>query len=242
MGACSVAGVPLPGTLACDAGLVITGERGLHSARRRRAARRRRPPPAIVARRRTAIEANAVPTAYITHPSFLLHDMGPYHPECPDRLRAIGDRLIARGPRRLPRASRGAGGDATSSSPRVHGARYIDDDRGGEPGVRPALPRSRHGAQSAFARPPRGTRPAPSCSRPTSSMRGECRTAFCAVRPPGHHAERDRAMGFCLFNNVAVGAAHALAAHGLDARRDRRLRRASRQRHRGHLLRTTRAC
>ena len=47
-------------------------------------------------------------------------------------------------------------------------------------------------------------------------MRGECRTAFCAVRPPGHHAERDRAMGFCLFNNVAVGAAHALAAHGVE--------------------------
>jgi acetoin utilization deacetylase AcuC-like enzyme len=40
---------------------------------------------------------------------------------------------------------------------------------------------------------------------------GECRTAFCAVRPPGHHAERNRAMGFCLFNNVAVGAAHALS-------------------------------
>jgi acetoin utilization deacetylase AcuC-like enzyme len=46
--------------------------------------------------------------------------------------------------------------------------------------------------------------------------RGECITAFCAVRPPGHHAERTRAMGFCLFNNVAVGAAHALAAHGIE--------------------------
>jgi acetoin utilization deacetylase AcuC-like enzyme len=45
--------------------------------------------------------------------------------------------------------------------------------------------------------------------------RGECITAFCAVRPPGHHAERNRAMGFCLFNNVAVGAMHALEAHGL---------------------------
>jgi hypothetical protein len=43
------------------------------------------------------IEANAVPTAYITHPSFLLHEMGPYHPECPDRLTAIGDRLISAG-------------------------------------------------------------------------------------------------------------------------------------------------
>jgi acetoin utilization deacetylase AcuC-like enzyme len=46
--------------------------------------------------------------------------------------------------------------------------------------------------------------------------RGECSNAFCAVRPPGHHAERNRAMGFCLLNNVAVGAAHALATHGLE--------------------------
>jgi len=47
-------------------------------------------------------------------------------------------------------------------------------------------------------------------------MKGECATAFCAVRPPGHHAERRRAMGFCLFNSVAIGAAHALASHGLS--------------------------
>ena len=47
-------------------------------------------------------------------------------------------------------------------------------------------------------------------------MSGEARSAFCAVRPPGHHATRGRAMGFCMFNNVAVGAAHALEAHGLE--------------------------
>ena len=59
-------------------------------------------------------------------------------------------------------------------------------------------------------------RPAPSCMAVDLVMRGECTTAFCAVRPPGHHAERRRAMGFCIFNSVAVGAAHALAAHGLE--------------------------
>jgi acetoin utilization deacetylase AcuC-like enzyme len=46
-------------------------------------------------------------------------------------------------------------------------------------------------------------------------MRGECKNVFCAVRPPGHHAERERAMGFCLFNNIAIGALHARARHGL---------------------------
>jgi acetoin utilization deacetylase AcuC-like enzyme len=47
-------------------------------------------------------------------------------------------------------------------------------------------------------------------------MKGEARRAFCAVRPPGHHAEPDQAMGFCLFNNVAIGAAHAMAQYHLD--------------------------
>jgi len=47
-------------------------------------------------------------------------------------------------------------------------------------------------------------------------IRGDCEAVFCAVRPPGHHAERARAMGFCLFNNVAIGALHARAIHGLS--------------------------
>src|SRR5262245_52313159 len=54
-------------------------------------------PPPLVRNAVPKFEASPVPTAYITHPSSLLHDMGPYHPECPDRLRAIGDRLIAAG-------------------------------------------------------------------------------------------------------------------------------------------------
>ena len=62
---------------------------------------------------------------------------------------------------------------------------------------------------------------------------GEADNAFCAVRPPGHHAEPDRAMGFCLFNNVAIGALRAREVHGLDAGRGRRFRRPSRQRHAG---------
>ena len=68
-------------------------------------------------------------------------------------------------------------------------------------------------------------------------LRGEIDSAFCFVRPPGHHATPDRAMGFCLFNNVAVAAARALEEPGNRARRDHRHRRPPRQRHAGHLLR-----
>jgi acetoin utilization deacetylase AcuC-like enzyme len=155
-----------------------------------------------------------VPTAYITHPSSLLHDMGPYHPECPDRLRAIGDRLISAGldaylrhcdapeatHEQLARVH-GEGYIATieAESP-TSGLHYIDPDTAMNPH---SLSAARHAAGAVVL-------------ATDLVARGECRGAFCAVRPPGHHAERNRAMGFCLFNNVAVGAAHALAVHGIE--------------------------
>jgi acetoin utilization deacetylase AcuC-like enzyme len=153
-----------------------------------------------------------VPTAYITHPSSLLHDMGPYHPECPDRLRAIGDRLISAGldgylmHHTAPAAKHdelrrvhGAGYIATieAESP-ASGLHYIDPDTAMCP---ESLTAALHAAGALVL-------------ATDLVMGGDCRSAFCAVRPPGHHAERNRAMGFCLFNNVAVGVAHALAAHG----------------------------
>jgi acetoin utilization deacetylase AcuC-like enzyme len=154
-----------------------------------------------------------VSTAFITHPSSLLHDMGPYHPECPARLSAIGDRLISSGldgylehhtapaatPSQLARAH-GADYIATieAASP-ASGLHFIDPDTALCPH---SLDAARHAAGAVVL-------------ATDLVARGECKTAFCAVRPPGHHAERTRAMGFCLFNNVAVGAAHALAAHGI---------------------------
>ena len=155
-----------------------------------------------------------MPTALITHPSFLLHEMGPYHPECPERLMAISDRLIASGidhyllHHTAPAATREqiarVHGDAyldeiDAASPEA-GLHYIDPDTALNPH---SLTAARHAAGAVVL-------------AVDLVMRKECRTAFCAVRPPGHHAERRRAMGFCLFNNVAVGAAHALAAHGLE--------------------------
>ncbi len=154
-----------------------------------------------------------MPTAYITHPSFLLHEMGPYHPECPDRLTAIGDRLIAAGidpyllhhvapaatREQLARVHSAAYIDEIERASPDHGLHYVDPDTALNPH---SLTAARHAAGAVVL-------------AVDLLMKGECRTAFCAVRPPGHHAERRRAMGFCLFNNVAVGAAHALAHHRL---------------------------
>jgi acetoin utilization deacetylase AcuC-like enzyme len=154
-----------------------------------------------------------VPTAYITHPSSLLHDMGPYHPECPDRLHAIGDRLISSGldgylfHYTAPAATR-------EQIARVHGHDYIDTIEAASPAaglhfIDPDTALNPHSLDAA-------RHAAGALVMATDLVaRGECIRAFCAVRPPGHHAERNRAMGFCLFNNVAVGAAHAMAAHGI---------------------------
>jgi acetoin utilization deacetylase AcuC-like enzyme len=153
-------------------------------------------------------------TAYITHPSSLLHDMGSFHPECPDRVTAIGDRLISAGldpylhhytapmatHKQLARAH---GEDYIASieeaSP-ASGLHFIDPDTALCPH---SLDAARHAAGALVL-------------ATDLVVKGECITAFCAVRPPGHHAERHRAMGFCLFNNVAVGALHALEAHGIE--------------------------
>ena len=155
-----------------------------------------------------------MPTAYITHPSFLLHDMGPFHPECPDRLRAIDDRLIGSGLNvyLVHHSAPAADNDAIA---RVHGRSYIAtiEAESPESGLHYLDPDTAMNAHSLTA----ARHAAGAVILATDLVvRGECQTAFCAVRPPGHHAERDRAMGFCLFNNVAVGAAHALQAHGIE--------------------------
>ena len=205
--------MPLRGTLACYPGLVIFGTRGLHSVRRSASAVRRTLPNKVCPLVAGFSEANAVPTAYVTHPSFLLHEMGPYHPECPDRLTAIGDRLISAG---LDSYLRHYSAPAATDDQlaRVHSREYIrlieaeapmtglhflDPDTAMNPH---SLSAARHAAGAVIL-------------ATDLVLSGECRNAFCAVRPPGHHAEPARAMGFCLFNNVAVGAAHALA-NGLE--------------------------
>lgn len=155
-----------------------------------------------------------MPTAYITHPSFLLHDMGDAHPESPARLRAIDDRLHAAqlfdflthhlAPEvtrdQLLRVHDAAHVDAIESAAPAEGLLRLDPDTSMNAH---SLAAARHAAGGAV----HGV---------DLVMAGTATNAFVACRPPGHHATRRHAMGFCLFNNVAAAAAHALAAHGLE--------------------------
>jgi len=152
-------------------------------------------------------------TAYITHPLCLKHDMGAHHPESPARIHAIEDQLIAAG--LMDYLQRHDAPEATREQLlRVHAADYVDAIETAAPqhglvqldGDTALNPYTYQAALRAAGAAVLGV---------NLVMAGKAENAFCNIRPPGHHAERARAMGFCIFNNVAVGAAHALAAHGL---------------------------
>lgn len=140
--------------------------------------------------------------------------MGAYHPESPRRLDAIHDHLISDGLDGLV-AHYDAPAATREQLSRVHAGHYIDEVEAASPrsgihyldpdtALNPdSLTAARHAAGAVVL----GT---------DLVMSGECSAAFCAVRPPGHHATRERAMGFCLFNNIAVGVAHAIAQHGVE--------------------------
>jgi acetoin utilization deacetylase AcuC-like enzyme len=153
-------------------------------------------------------------TLYLTHPSCRLHEMGEWHPECPQRLDAIGDQLLSGGI--MPFLdSRLAAPASREALLRAHGAAYIDSlvratPQTGYTQLDPDTMMNPHTYQAALHAAGAGVQAV------DAIMAGEARTAFCAVRPPGHHACRDAAMGFCFFNNVAVAAHHAMASHGLQ--------------------------
>ncbi len=149
-------------------------------------------------------------TAYISHAACLRHETGEHHPESPQRLYAIEDALIAAGLMDLldrhdaPRASR-------QQLCRVHSPAYLEDIERRAPvaGLVMLDSDTAMGAHSLEA----ARRAAGAVVQGVDLvLRGDVDTAFCGVRPPGHHAEQQQAMGFCIFNNIAVGAAHALAA------------------------------
>ncbi len=153
-------------------------------------------------------------TLYITHPECWLHEMGPWHPECPERLDAISDRLLANGLMDflVQRTARPAGDEDVL---RVHRAEYLADLRRWAPArghfpIDPDTVMNPHTLEAALAAAGAGL------TAVDAILEGEACTAFCAVRPPGHHARPAQAMGFCFFNNIAIAAAHALEHHGLE--------------------------
>lgn len=153
-------------------------------------------------------------TAFISHPDCLLHDMGPYHPERPARLKAIEDELTASG--LMDRLERHVAPLATLEQlKRVHTPEYIASLVAMVPStgiayLDPDTAMNPHSLAAAY-------RAAGAVILATDLVIGKhAENAFCSVRPPGHHAERDRAMGFCLINNIAVGVAHAIQVHALD--------------------------
>jgi len=148
---------------------------------------------------------------YVSHPASHRHETG-VHPENAGRLVAIEVKLAEAGWPGLERAEAPAA--TREQLERVHAAAHVDaiealcaegggmidvDTCASEGSLEAAL----HAAGGAAWAAER-------------LLAGDARSAFCAMRPPGHHAERERAMGFCLFNNVAVAAAHALAACGAE--------------------------
>lgn len=150
------------------------------------------------------------PVAWITHPDCRLHDMGADHPESPRRLANIEDRLLLSGLGDFLQryeAPRAPVADLT----RVHDAGHVHrilnaDATAGEIEIDPDTLMNAHSQDAAMRAAGAGLLAV------DLVMQEKAGLAFCAVRPPGHHAERLKAMGFCFFNNVAVAAGYALAS------------------------------
>ncbi len=153
-------------------------------------------------------------TAYISHPDFMKHEMGRHHPECPERIAAIEDQLIqSRLDAHLKRIDPPLASEADIT--RVHsedhlafvkskapssGYSMIDGDTIMNPATWTVSLRAAGAAMAAV----------------DAVMQGEVNNAFCAIRPPGHHAEPHRSMGFCVFNNVAIATRYAIEKYDLD--------------------------
>ena len=159
-------------------------------------------------------EKKVTNTAFITHRDCLLHDMGSHHPECPQRLTAINDHLIAQGIDAYfvyydaPLAT-------FEQLLRVHPASHLERLKRASPELGvvhldPDTAMNPHTWQAALRAAGAGIQAV------DLVMKGEVENAFCSVRPPGHHAERNNAMGFCFFGNVSIAAQHAIAVHGLE--------------------------
>jgi acetoin utilization deacetylase AcuC-like enzyme len=152
--------------------------------------------------------------AYISHPDCLKHEMGPSHPEAPERLGAIHDLLLIKGlldcmqtydaplvtEKQLEQAHTALHVHTIASMAPLEGHVHVDPDTMMNKDTYQAALRAAGAAVLAT----------------DLVIAGNASSAFCCVRPPGHHAGRAEAAGFCFFNNVAVGIRHALNEYGLE--------------------------
>lgn len=151
-------------------------------------------------------------TLYITHPLCRLHDMGAGHPESPARLDAVADQLVASGLMNFL-AVRTARAATPQDVLRVHDAAYLARLEQytlarGHHALDADTVLGEHTLAAAWVAAGAGL------TALDEIVRGHANTAFCAVRPPGHHARRGQAMGFCFFNNVAIAACYAMEQLG----------------------------
>ncbi len=163
------------------------------------------------------------PTGYFTHDLCRKHDMGPGHPECPRRIDVIEDRLLITGVfDALDR--RDSVQASTLEVELAHGRMYVAALRGLTAELREEM--AAGGPDHIQLDPDTSMNPytwdaalksvGAAIAATDGVISGELANAFCAIRPPGHHACRDKGMGFCFFNNVAIAAKYALERHGLS--------------------------
>jgi acetoin utilization deacetylase AcuC-like enzyme len=156
-------------------------------------------------------QVSCMPIAILSHPSCFLHEMGDSHPEQPARVQVIQEALDASS---LDLKNYSAPLAKLEDLQRVHSNEYLDYIFGMAPdagyaSIDPDTTMNPHTLKAALRAAGANVHAV------DLVMMGEVSAAFCNVRPPGHHAERSNAMGFCFFNNVAVGVAHALEYHKL---------------------------
>ena len=157
-------------------------------------------------------------TAFYSHPDCRGHDMGPGHPECPQRLDAIDDYLLASGLDVAVQRHEAPLVDLDDVS-RAHVRGYVNElsdmlEHVQADGRMRAIDPDTIAGAGTWAAVQRAAGAAVAAT--DAVIDGRAENAFCAVRPPGHHATRDAAMGFCFFNNVAIAARHALDVRGLE--------------------------
>jgi acetoin utilization deacetylase AcuC-like enzyme len=165
-----------------------------------------------------AARASASPTLVVTHPAFALHQPGPYHPERPARMQAIDEALADPVFAALARREAPLRDDVEAAILRAHRADYLESLRAVAQKA-DALPHDFDGGDTVMSAGTweaalRGVGAVLAAVDAVMDKASGIRNAFCQVRPPGHHAEAGRAMGFCLLSNVAIGALYARARHG----------------------------